>query len=66
MVWGHLEEGASGLVQAQWVLPRTGKRPQGPSLRPASEQSRSEVGQVGEGVAVQCGASECHRVGEAS
>lgn len=47
MVWGHLEEGASGLVQAQWVLPRTGKRPQGPSLRPASEQSRSEVGQVG-------------------
>ena len=35
------------LVQARRVLPRTGKRPQGPSLPPASGQSRSQVGQVG-------------------
>lgn len=47
MVRGHLEEGASSLVQTWRVLPRTGKRPQGPSLCPASEESRSQVGQAG-------------------
>lgn len=36
-----------GLVQARRVLPRPGKGPRGPSLPPASEQSRSQVGQVG-------------------
>lgn len=30
VVWGHLEEGASSLVQTWQVLPRTGKRPRGP------------------------------------
>lgn len=37
-----------------------------PRVSPWDYSQESEVGQVGEGVAVQCGASECHRVGEAS
>lgn len=37
-----------------------------PRVSPWDYSQESEVGQVEEGVAVQCGASERHRVGEAS